>query len=190
MPSLVPEAFTSEVKRLETFQTKMEELGNAFSLLRTLLRDGLETVAAFQQAHSSHQKETEDAAETIAGLLGDHVADGIAKALKDLHDAAKIAPTVSLASAPRRATSVPDEIHRINVQIAAANLAVWILWGGASVLSGAIVLILINPAFGTTYDLIVCIAWGMGITAAGAQTGQLAPSNVATSLGVKLPGGN
>ena len=190
MPPFIPQAFDDEVQRLETFQTKMTELGNNFTFLRTLLRDGLESVARLQSAHPGHNADMNIAAETISELPpGDSVGDGIAKALTDLRG--KIGPAATLAAAPRTAAaSIPDEIHQLNVEVAAANLAAFIIWGSVSVLSGALVLILINPAFGTAYDLAVCLAWGMGITAVGAQAGQLTPSTVAGSLGVKLPRAN
>jgi len=54
MPPFIPQAFDDEVQRLETFRTKMTELGNTFTFLRTLLRDGLETVARLQESHSGH----------------------------------------------------------------------------------------------------------------------------------------
>ena len=188
MPSRIPQAFESEVTSLETFKSKIEELGANFAHLRTLLRDGLERVAEMQKAHPGHQPEMQEAAEAIAVLPpAADLGTQITTILRDLRTKAAVPASVTLASA--RPGSIQDEMHSVNFQLSVANLAAWVFWGAVSILSGALLLILPNPAFGTYSDLASCLAWGLGATAVGSQAVQVTPATVAGSLGIKVPGG-
>lgn len=65
------------------------------------------------------------------------------------------------------------------------SFAVWVIWGGATVLVGVVAMILTNQGFGTALDYIKCFLWGFSIQAVGQQLQQLTPGSVTTSL--KIP---
>jgi hypothetical protein len=67
------------------------------------------------------------------------------------------------------------------------SLAVWAIWGVATVIVGVAALILTNHGFGTTLDYIKCFLWGLSIQAVGQQLQQLNPGSVTTSLKITVP---
>lgn len=184
--SRVPQPFADEVTSVETLKAGIERHARTALHLRTLLRDGLERVAVILRDKPAVKSDAETAARDIASLgAADDVATKIREILVELRRKAAAPPVVTLA-ADRRAPGA--EFQSLRLQIAALSLAVWLLWAGVSVISGALLLIYQNPAFGTEYDLLVCLAWGLGVTVAGQQASQLGPSGVAQSIGIKLPG--
>lgn len=65
------------------------------------------------------------------------------------------------------------------------SIAVWLIWGAVTVVTGVAALVLTSQGFGSAFDYIKCFLWGLSIQAAGQQLQQLTPSSVTTSL--KLP---
>jgi hypothetical protein len=61
------------------------------------------------------------------------------------------------------------------------------VWGAVTLLAGYAALILSNPGFGTSMDLVACFFWGLGVQIAGQQIQQLTAGNITTALHVGVP---
>ena len=182
---LIPPPFEVEVSTLETFKAELEKHGATFTFLKMLLTEGLEKVANIQQGDPTRMTAANTAADTIANIApSDQAMSQVAAALNALRAAVGQPQPLR---APARA-SADEELKRIGLQLVAAGIAVWLFWAVTSILSGAALLILQNPAFGTEMDLLVCVLWGLGITVAGQQASQVTPAGVAGTIGVKFPG--
>jgi hypothetical protein len=184
---MVPQPLQSDLTDLQGFKAKMEELGATFSFLRTLLQSGLEVVADWQRNHPGHDAKMQDAAQSIATISqAPDVSADIKAILLDLRTKAAVTSMlVTLAAAPR---TIAEELHAVSFQIMAVNIVAILFWAAVSVLSGALLFIFQSPAFGTNLDLMLCVAWGLGISTAGGTSPQTTPSTVASSIGIKLPG--
>lgn len=75
--------------------------------------------------------------------------------------------------------------RELRLETKVLGLGVWIVWGAATVIVGAIALVLTNYGFGTTLDYLKCFLWGLSIQAVGQQLQQVTPGSVVTSL--KIP---
>jgi hypothetical protein len=184
--SKIPQPFADEVASVETLKAALERHGKTVSLLRQLLRDGLRAVAAILERKPDARAAAEETAAAIASISAvENAATLIADELTKLRKAAQDAgPPLLAAAGGRRA----DSVSTIKLEVAAASLIIWFVWALIAVLSGALLLIYQNPAFGTDYDLLVCLAWGIGVSIAGQQATQVNPGGVAQSIGIKLPG--
>jgi hypothetical protein len=128
----------------------------------------------------------QDAAQQIAEIVpAPDVSADIKQILLNLRTKALLPEVARSASGGR---PIADELHTVTFQLMAVNLVAVTFWAVISVLTGALLLIYQNPAFGTNLDLMFCVAWGLGISAAGGASPQTTPSNVAGMVGIKLPG--
>ena len=183
---LAPQPLQSDLTDLQGFKTKMEESGATFSFLRTLLQNGLEVIADWQKNHPGHHAKMDDAAQRIATIpQAPDVAADIKAILADLRTKAAVPAMITLAAAPR---TVAEELHAVSFEIMTVNIVAIVFWAAVSVLSGALLFIFQSPAFGTNLDLMLCAAWGLGISTAGGTSPQTTPATVASSIGIKLPG--
>jgi hypothetical protein len=67
------------------------------------------------------------------------------------------------------------------------NVGAWAIWAVVTVVAGGAILIISNPAFGTSLDFVKCFLWGLGVQVAGQQLQQLLPNGVASALGITMP---
>ena len=77
-------------------------------------------------------------------------------------------------------------VERVRAEIRTLSLMAWVFFEIVSVVIGAYVLVLNNPSFGTTTDLVLCALWGFGLPVGGSQLSQLSVSNLAGVMGFQL----
>ena len=73
------------------------------------------------------------------------------------------------------------------VELTSISVIVWLIWAVVTAVTGWGALILSNPGFGTSMDLLQCLLWGLGVQVAGQQLQQLSPATVASSFRILLP---
>lgn len=182
---VVQSPFADEITSIETLKAGLERLAKDVLLLRTLLRDGLEAVAAILRQFPAVAADAKTAAQQIAEIsAAEDAATRINAILTALRGRAGVTARMGMTGAPGKAAAT---LQSLRLQVVAISLIVWAIWGAVSVLSGALVLIYQNPGFGTTFDVLTCLAWGLGVSIAGQSASQLTPASVAQSVGVKLP---
>ncbi|CAN5776427.1 hypothetical protein BH18ACI5_BH18ACI5_06740 [soil metagenome] len=185
--SLVPQPFADEVTAVETLKLGLERHSKSVLHLRTLLRDGLQPVVAMVKDNESGATPAAKAARDIAAISPvEDVTARIRAILAELRQSVGATTVPKLAGDTGSATA---EFQSLRLQISALSLLAYAAWAIISVLSGALLLVYQSPAFGSEVDLLVCLAWGLGVTVAGQQASQMVPANVAQSIGLKLPGG-
>ena len=83
----------------------------------------------------------------------------------------------------------PSELtsQRIDINLSRLDFLTWILWWLVAIVVGWAVLILNDPGFGTTLDLVKAFLWGLGAHVAGASLQSLTPSTIMTSFNVAFP---
>lgn len=181
---LLPQPFEKEVTAVEDFKSHLEQATARFKHLKTLLFDGLERVDSYAKDFPGKESEVKEAARKIAELFATaDLAANIVKILADLRTALNAPELVVL-----RGALPQDDLRSATLQILASSFLSWIFWGIVAIFSGAFLLILVNPAFGTPLDLLKCFAWGLGVSVGGQQAPQNGPVAVAASIGIKFPG--
>ena len=98
---------------------------------------------------------------------------------------------MQVAGAPAQLLAMPDgqplSAFHIRVEIQSITLLFWAAWGGLSVITGFIVLVMPAAGFGTVGDYLRCLLWGFGLPVAGQGLQTLTMSSLNTQLGVTLP---
>jgi hypothetical protein len=61
------------------------------------------------------------------------------------------------------------------------------VWFVATVLTGAMVMVIGKAGFGAPMDFGLCLLWGLGFPAAGSQLNSMTAPNIGSSLGITLP---
>ena len=187
--SLIPQTFSEEVSSVETLKAALERHGKSVAQHRALLRDGLVAVAVVQRdvptVATAAVTAAVTAAKTIASISPAEDAPTLIRAaLAALRAAAGLETLPVLAAVGGPA----EQMRSLRLQVTAMSFVVWVLWALIAIGTGALALIYQNPAFGTQVDLLVCLAWGLGVSVAGQQATQASPVGVAQSIGIKLPG--
>jgi hypothetical protein len=84
----------------------------------------------------------------------------------------------------------PPNTQYLSWEIATLYTKGWLIWGAITFISGAVVLIITIPGFGSLLDLVFCLLWGVGLPTAVDKMQQLTPGKIATSIGLSLPKAN
>jgi hypothetical protein len=69
----------------------------------------------------------------------------------------------------------------------AFNVSTWLLWAVLTVSVGYVIIIAMDPGFGTTADLWKCFFWALGLQVAGQQMQQLTPGSVNSAMSISIP---
>ncbi|WP_156460873.1 hypothetical protein [Sphingomonas sp. Leaf339] len=77
-------------------------------------------------------------------------------------------------------------VRQLDFELNELNLTGWMAFSLISIMVGYVVLVALNPAFGSWQDLVLCALWGFGLPTAGQQLNVLTPGSVVTNLGVNL----
>jgi hypothetical protein len=80
-------------------------------------------------------------------------------------------------------------VQQVSWQIAQLSWLLWSAWGILTLIVGVAWLIVTNPGFGTSLDLVFCFLWGFGLPTTLDQLQKLGPGGIATSMGLPLPSG-
>ena len=73
---------------------------------------------------------------------------------------------------------------QVSWQIARLSGLLWLVWGILTFIVGVAVLIVTNPGFGTSLDLVFCLLWGFGLPVGIDKLQQLGPGGIATTIGI------
>jgi hypothetical protein len=84
---------------------------------------------------------------------------------------------------PSERIRAPQTPHQLRMQITEDSLRAWLILGLLTALTGAQVLILSNPGFGSCIDLLGCLLWGAGLPAASALANSTS-GTVSTALNI------
>jgi hypothetical protein len=90
-----------------------------------------------------------------------------------------------LTALPAASVPVPTS-EQLRLDIERLGWEAWLVWLVVTVIVGYLAVI-DKSGFGSVYDLVICVLWGIGLPAAGTQLGQLTPATIATTLKVPVP---
>jgi hypothetical protein len=79
--------------------------------------------------------------------------------------------------------AVRGDFDVLQMQVAKISTIMWVVYGLVTALSGFAVLVLNNPGFGITLDLIFAFFWGLGLPTA---IQSLTPTSAATALNISI----
>lgn len=89
--------------------------------------------------------------------------------------------------APPQAPAVPvspmREYEVLSLEMQSISKGIWLLYGVLTALSGLVFLILSNPGYGVSVDLVFAFFWGFGLPT---TIGALTPGSAATSLNIPI----
>lgn len=91
---------------------------------------------------------------------------------------------VGVVSDPSFLQVAEPTVLQVTWQIARLSGLLWLVWGILTFIVGVAVLIVTNPGFGTSLDLIFCLLWGFGLPVGIDKLQQLSPEGIATTIGI------
>ena len=171
------------------YQQFLQGIGTVEMNLAIIVRDGLERVMFLWPTLD------EESARKGLGQLDDLTSQADApdpmrqkvdKTVSDIHRRGGAESRASLAFVPSGAVAPTPSVQEITVQLEYLSGLGWLIWALLTFLIGCAVLILSNHGFGTWQDLAKCLAWGLGIQAAGQGLQALSPTSASSSFSLQI----
>ncbi|WP_221230868.1 hypothetical protein [Sphingobium subterraneum] len=204
---LVPRAFaafyspTPSPAAAATYQALLTTAANQLGSLAVVVETGIRPALVIENA-ATFPDLVADAIDGPGGLdeilkkpdvapgdaLDKAIADRLAKLRSDLAEEAKNNAGLAVVDAPTLDPMREPTVRELDFQVAALNVIGWLFFSIGSILLGSLVLLILNPAFGSLQDYVICLLWGFGVPTAGTQVTSLGQGSIASSLGVKLVG--
>jgi hypothetical protein len=178
----------------ETYQQFLTRIDSLVALLAIAINSGLAQAAAALRPGMSNaaRKIVTDAMADMDGMLAtslptkDALATTLQTRLKTMQTALAAEQGTQGDAVSDQAPVVGYSSEKIAFDIAAVNLTGWAIFMVLSTLVGSYVLIMSDPDFGQFKDFLMCLLWGFGIPAAGAQLSSLSSPGIAQSFGITL----
>jgi hypothetical protein len=193
--SLLPSSFALSLGAVADssakLQARLADVSAQLLALSTILNNGILKIALEYSTVPQYKKDRAIAALPELDSVG-------ATATSDTDANSKMAPVLAVYNAPppnnvqldfvpRGLVVEPVSVQEINYRIEHYSDAGWWIWGVVSVVVGCAILVVPNPGFGTSMDLILCFLWGLGVPTASAKLQELTPSGVGANIGVSVP---
>jgi hypothetical protein len=189
VPAISPS--TTPAGALQTFlQTKSQVVDNLDVIVTGIKAAGALAIPALPTARLEALRTLVSNIDQLSASLP-QPSDTLRTNIQALFNAWNAGPQAQVVGAPSQLLAMPDgrplSVIHIRMEIQRITLLFWAMWGGLSVITGFIVLVMPNAGFGTVADYLRCFLWGFGLPVAGQGLQTLTMSSVNSQLGVTLP---
>lgn len=192
LPPAFPAAYGSISDTAAKLKEYLEARGKILAAVAVIVRDGMRVLWAEHTPKPA--PEVEELLDKSLGAL-DALAATTTSAEQAKPEVDKIlaaytaakAKALKIAADAQALDRAPWLLAEVNEEIARLQSRGWLLWGAVTFLAGFGILILRDPGFGTSIDLLFCLFWGLGLPTAGEKLQQATPGTIASSIGVSLP---
>lgn len=187
LPAEIPKPYSGEQDKAGELKKFLAAQDNCVACLTLIVRDGMNNVLKDWPNHKNEIL----AALTTLNEKGESVTESttieqikkeVTEAIEHYHSTTT-KPGIS-SDAAVHGVIAPLTSQAISWQIKEISTIAWGIWGLLTFFVGLAVLIMNNPGFGTTLDLIFCFLWGFGLPTGIDKLQQLSPSGVATNIGI------
>jgi hypothetical protein len=189
VPAISPS--TTQAGALQAFlQAKSQIVDNLDVIVTGITTGGALAVPSMPAAGLAPLKTLVSNIDQLAASLPQS-SDVLRTKIQGLFNAWNATPQAQVAGAAAQLLAMPDgsplSAFHIRMEIQTITLLFWAVWGGLSVLTGFIVLVMPFAGFGTIADYLRCLLWGFGLPVAGQGLQTLTTSSLNTQLGITLP---
>lgn len=180
----LPTQLTTAWPNKERYEAHLKDIGNQAASLTLIIENGIEE---FQKVWSAYDSNKDLAERTLKAL------DDLAKQLDDDFETirTKVKEAISgfIGVVVNAAESSATELtpQKIDINLTKLDYLTWFLWWFVAIVVGWAALILNDPGFGTTLDLVKAFLWGIGAHVAGTSLQSLTPGTIMTSFNVSFP---
>jgi type II secretory pathway pseudopilin PulG len=189
LPAISPS--TTQAARLQSFlQTESQIVDNLNVIVTGIKAAGVLAVPTLADPRLAALKNLIGSIDQLSASLP-QLSDSLRLKIRTLFDTFNAVPQAQAAGAQAQLLVMPDgsppnSMH-IQMEIQSITLLFWAVWGGLSVLTGFVALVMPTAGFGTVADYLRCLLWGFGLPVAGQGLQSLTMSSLNTQLGVTLP---
>lgn len=189
LPSRFLLSFGAAADSSTKLQARLTDVSTQLLCMSTVLDNGILKIASeWNDAPDWKQANAAVALPKLDSLGSTAMTEAEAQAgMTPILSAYELPPHVDADFAPRWHQIDPVTVNEINYRIEHYSNTGWWIWGFVSVIVGCAILVVPNPGFGTSMDLILCLLWGLGIPTASAKLQELTPSGVSGNIGIAFP---
>jgi hypothetical protein len=192
LPPKVPRVIGGGVDTSTNLKEYLNNKSQLVDCLTVVICDGMRKLWNAWEDRRDPKVESEiknalNALDAVGGNVGTVVttrSDAIQKVntVLQAYQAATTSGGIKLAPPP---TQVPETtMLQVSWQIARISWLMWLVWGILTFIVGVAVLIVTNPGFGTSLDLIFCLLWGFGLPIGIDKLQQTGPGGIAATIGI------
>lgn len=186
----LPTPLTTAWPNKEKYEAHLKDIGNRAASLTLIIEEGVEKFQKEWATYDSNKKASKkvSAEQTLKTLDG--FAIQLDENFETIRTKVKNAILEFKGHIGTMDAASPSEptVQKIDINLLRLDYLTWFLWWVVSIVVGFAVLILNDPGFGTTLDLVKAFLWGIGAHVAGASLQSLTPGTVMTSFNVSFPG--